>query len=253
MNIHYSFGITISDTFIQRLQETKATAKQSLNSLTDKAWQVGDNWKQTATQETYNVIDTLNNNVEQAKDSLGDKIPQIQVKTVVSASVADFLEGHPAFLGIIKSLNWGLNHPIFSLIIVIFSLAILWSLIKAVGRLIETASLSILQIPFKVLKSLIKYIWQSLGKLKDFARKKLFNQQAINHDSKFQLNNNTPYQIISYNKQQRLKEISARLEEIQAEQQELLKEAANIIDKPDQKMTFPMSKNQSSQEDCKLI
>ena len=229
MDIRNSFDITLSETLIQRLQQTKAAAKQSLNHFTNKAQQVSGDWKQAATENTENAIDTFNNTIEKAKGSLEQNLPQVSLQTVVNSSIADWFERHPAFLGIIKLLNWAANHPIFSLIILVFSLAILWNLVKLIGRLIEKASLSILQIPLKLLGSLIKYSWFYLGKLSNFTQDKFINKKAIINHSKLQLHNNF-YPITSYNKQQRLKDISKRLEEIQTEQQELLQEAADILD-----------------------
>ncbi len=223
MNIQDSFDIKISDSLIQRLQQTKEAAKQSLNNITNRA-------EQAATQSTENAIDTFNNTLEQAKDSLGENLPQVSVQTVVNSSVTDWFEQHPAFLGIIRSFNWAVSHPIISSIIFIFSLAILWSLIKAIGRIIETASLSILKVPLRLLGSLIKYCWLWLTKFGKFATDKLKKTKPVNYNSELQLNDNTAYQIISYNQQQRLNDISARLKEIQVEQQELLQEAADILD-----------------------
>ena len=221
MNIQDSFDIRISDSLIQRLQQTKKAAKQSINNITDKAQQV-------TTQNTENAVDIFNNTLEKTKDSFEKNLPQVSVQTVVNSSVADWFEQHPAFLGIIKSFNWAANHPIISLILIVFGLAILWSLIKAIGRLIESASLSILQIPLKLLGSFIKYSWRSLGKFSKKATNN-FIDAKIDNASQLQLHN-TAYQLIAYNKQQRLKDISARLEEIQKEQQELLQEAADILD-----------------------
>ncbi len=229
MDIKDSFDITFSENLIQRLQETKETAKQSLNSLSDKAQKVSENWQETATQSTENAIDTFNNTIEQAKGSLEENLPQ-SVQTIVNSSIADWFAQHPAFLGVIKSLNWAVSHPIISIILLVFSLAILWSLIKAIGRIIETASLSILKIPLRLLGSLIKYCWLWLTKFGKFATDKLKKTKPVNYNSELQLNDNTAYQIISYNQQQRLNDISARLKEIQVEQQELLKEAADILD-----------------------
>lgn len=229
MNIKNSFDISFSENIIQRLQETKETAKQSLNSLSDKAQQVSDDWQQTATQSTENAIDTFNNTIEQAKGSLEQNLPQ-SVQTVVNSSIADWFEQHPAFLAIINLLNWAVSHPIISIIILVFSLAILWTTIKAVGSLIETASLSVLKIPLKLLGTLTKYCWLWLTKFGKLATDKLKDKKTVNYNSELQLNQNTAFQIISYNKQQRLKDISVRLEEIQVEQQELLKEAADILD-----------------------
>ncbi|MGB6301677.1 MAG: hypothetical protein WBF90_36605 [Rivularia sp. (in: cyanobacteria)] len=222
MDIKNSFDITFSENLIQRLQKTKATVGQKFNSLTDKA-------QQTATQSTENAIDTFNNTIEKAKGSFEENLPQVSVQTVVNSSIADWFEQHPAFLGIIKFFNWAVNHPIVSVIIIVFSLAILWTIIKAIGRLIETASLSILKIPLILLGSLIKYCWLWLTKFGKLATNKLKNKKTVNHNSELQLNENTAYQIISYNKQQRLEDISVRLSEIQKEQQELLQEAADIM------------------------
>jgi hypothetical protein len=223
MNLKNSFDITISETAINRLKKVKETAKQSLNYITEKAQQVSDDWKQTATESTENAINIFTNTVEQ-------NLPQVTVQTAVTSSFTDWFEQHPAFLIIIKSFNWAANHPIISLIILVFSLAILWSLIKAIGRFIESASLSILQIPLKLLQALVKYSWRSLSNLSHFIKIKFNIEKAIKNHSELKLDNHTAYQIISYNKQQRLKDISVRLEEIQKEQQELLQEAANILD-----------------------
>ena len=247
MNIKNSFDITVSQSLIRRLQQTKETIEENFNSVTAKAQQVSDDWQQSATQSTENAIDKFNNTIEQAKGSFEENLPQISVQTVVNSSVADWFEQHPAFMGIIRFLNWTASHPIVSLIVLVFSLAILWSLIKAIGRLIETASLSILKVPLKLLGSLIKYCWRSLGKFRAFATNKYTDTKTINKNSELQLNNNT-YQIISSNKQQRLKDISARLEEIQVEQQKLLKEAADILDEQKSHSSLNIGKGVGSWE-----
>ncbi len=223
MNIKNSFDINVSENLIQRLQQTKEAVGESLEYVTDKAQQVSDDWKQTATQNTQNAIDRFSNTIE-------ENLPEVSVQTVVNSSVADWFEQHPAFLGIIKSFNWAANHPIISLVLIVFGLAILWSLIKAIGRLIESASLSILQIPLKLLQGLIQYSWRSLAKFSNSATNKVIDAKTVDNASELQLHNNTAYQLITYNKQQRLKDISARLEEIQKEQQQLLQEAADILD-----------------------
>lgn len=230
MDIRNSFDITVSEALIKRFKETVAVANQSLNNFTEKAEQVKSNWQQTVTQSTENALDTFSHSLEKVKDSLDENLPEVSVQTVVNSSVADWFEQHPAFSGIINSLNWAANHPIISLIIVVFSLAILWNLIKLIGRLIEKASLSILQIPLKLFQALIKFSWLYLINFINFLKNKYTKTKTINKISELQLHNNTAYQIIAYNKQQRLKDISARLSAIQIEQQELLKEAAEILD-----------------------
>lgn len=229
MNIKSSFDITVSETVINRLQRTKEAVEESFTSINDRAQHLGDDWKQTATQSTQNAIDTFTNTVEKTKGSLEQNLQPLAVQTVINSSLTDWFEQHPAFLRIIKSFNWSINHPIISLIILLFSLAIFWSLIKAIGRFIESASLSIAQIPLKLTQALIKYIWFSLGKFTNFATKK--NKDAITPDniSQYNIQEHTNFKISSCSKQQRLKDISFRLEEIQKEQQELLQEAANLL------------------------
>ncbi|MEO1428933.1 MAG: hypothetical protein AAFV71_07690 [Cyanobacteria bacterium J06633_8] len=230
MDIKNSFDITVSESLIERLEKVQETATQNLNNFTDKAQQVSENWKQTATENTENAIVQFNHTIEQAKGSLQENLPHVSVQTVVSSSVGDWFEQHPAFLRIINSLNWAANHPIISLIIIVFSLAILWNLVKLIGSLIEKASLSILQIPFKLLGALIKSFWLWLVKISHFTTDKLKQTKTVDYNSELQLNHHNPYEIITSDGEQRLKYISARLAEIQLEQQELLKEAAAIVD-----------------------
>ncbi len=230
MNLKHDFNITVSETAFNHLLQAKETIEENLHNISDKAQQVSDDWKQTATQGTQNAIARLTNTVEQTKDSLEQNLPQVSVQTAITSSFTDWFEYHPAFLRIIKLFNWSINHPIISFIILIFSLAIFWSLIKAIGRLIESASLSILQIPLKLLQALIQYSWLTLSKLSNLTNIKFNVQKATNNNSELKLDNNTAYQLICYNKQQRLKDISVRLENIQKEQQELLQEAADILD-----------------------
>ncbi|MEM9922741.1 MAG: hypothetical protein AAF915_03130 [Cyanobacteria bacterium P01_D01_bin.50] len=215
--------MTLTTTILNHLQQTKQSIEKSLISFTDKTEQVSDDWKQTATQGTQTVIDTFTNSLEH--------LPQVGIQTVLTSSVTDWFEQHPVFLTIIKSLNWSINHPIVSLIILLFSLAIFWSLIKAITRLIESTSLSILQIPLKLFQILVKYSWRILKNLGNSPTQK--NQDIKTSDNTLnisQLQGNTTYHIMSCNKQQRLTNITLRLEEIQREQQELLQEAAAILD-----------------------
>lgn len=221
--------MTFKATVLNHWQTAKESVKINFIDVTTKAREVGDNWQQATTQNTENAIDTFNHTIEQAKVSLEENLPQVSVQTAVNSSFADWFARHPAFSGILKSFNWAISHPIISFIIFIFSLAILWSLIKAIGRLIEKASLSILQIPLKILQAFIKYCWVLLGKFSNFVGKKITNTKISDSASELQLQNNADSQIIC-NKQKKLKDISARLEEIQAEQQELLQEAADILD-----------------------
>ena len=231
MYLKNCFYFTTSESVAQCLEKAKKAIEESLNPLINRVEKVSDDWKQTATQGTQNAIDKFTDTVEQAKGSLEQNLEQITVQTVFTSSVTDWFEQHSAFLRIIKTFNWSINHPIISLIIILFALAIFWSLIKAIARLIESASLSILQIPVKLLQALIKFCWLFIGKFSNFAHKKFTDEKTVDKTLKiYRLQQKTACQRISDNKQQRLKDISLRLAEIQLEQQELLQEAADILD-----------------------
>ena len=231
MYLKNCFYFTTSESVAQCLEKAKKAIEESLNPLINRVEKVSDDWKQTATQGTQNAIDKFTDTVEQAKGSLEQNLEQITVQTVFTSSVTDWFEQHSAFLRIIKTFNWSINHPIISLIIILFALAIFWSLIKAITHLIESASLSILQIPVKLLQALIKFCWLFIGKFSNFAHKKFTDEKTVDKTLKiYRLQQNTASQRISDNKQQRLKDISLRLAEIQLEQQELLQEAADILD-----------------------
>ncbi|NJM17825.1 MAG: hypothetical protein HC836_14955 [Richelia sp. RM2_1_2] len=219
MNIKNSLNIHVSETIIQRLRQTKETV-------------FTDDWKQTAIQGSHNAMNTVTDTVQQAKSYLQKNLQPLSVQTVVTSSVADWFEQHPAFLKVITLFNWSINHPIISLIIILFSLAIFWNLIKVIGRLIESISLSILQIPLKLFQALIKYSWLWLSKLfSNFATNQFTDTKTLTNTLEYKLQDNTTYKIVSsHYKQQRLNDISARLEEIHKEQQELLQEAAHILD-----------------------
>ena len=230
MNIKSSFDITVSETVINRLQKTKSAVEENFIDFTDRAQQLGDDWKQTATVNTQNALDSFTNTVEQTTGYLADNLQPLTLQTVINSSVTDWLKQHPAFLRIIQLFNWSINHPIISLILLILSLAILWSLIKTISRLIESASLSILKIPLKLTQALIKYLWFSVIKFSHFATKKIKNTKTPDNFSEYQIQEHRNFKIVSYSKQQRLKNISLRLQEIQNEQQKLLQEAAGILD-----------------------
>ncbi|MEB3219276.1 MAG: hypothetical protein VKN72_24000 [Nostocales cyanobacterium 94392] len=225
MTIKNSFDTKISEIILPRLQQTKTGVEVSFNNVTS-------DWKQTAIQGSHNAIDTVSNTVKQAKSSLQENLQTLSVQTVVTSSVADWFKQHPAFLKIIELFTWIVNHPIISLIIILFGLAIFWSLIKAIGRLIESISLSILQIPLQLFQVLIKYSWLWLSQLfNHFATNQFTDVKTLDNTLEYKLQDATAYHIVSsHHKQQRLNEISRKLEEIQKEQQQLLQEAADILD-----------------------
>ncbi len=151
------------------------------------------------------------------------------IENAITAYVNKLTTQHPTFLQFLQMLNWAVNHPIISLVILVFSITLTWSIIKGIIRLIETASWSILKVPLKLLQALIKAIYLTSPK---FINKNWHKIPFTNNDnyastviSVDTVNLENKYQ----DKQKRLAEISHRLELIHQEQQQLLQEAANLI------------------------
>ncbi|MBE9004252.1 hypothetical protein IQ259_04220 [Fortiea sp. LEGE XX443] len=208
-------NISLPEEVTQSWQNVQNFVNQNFNS----AQQVGESWQKTATTT-----------LEQAKSSIGQGLQTADqfknttsgaIETAIASSMNDWLTQHPAILRLLHVLNWSANHPVISLVILLFSLVILGSIINAIIRLFTTASFSILQAPLKLLSALIKVIFLTLARVGSFTFNQVTNYHQIDNTS----NNKTLYQ----DKQQRLAEISCRLEAIQQEQKQLLEEAAEII------------------------
>ncbi len=230
--IHLPRNMNLSEDFLQHFQQAKDFVDARVNSLTESTQLAGESLKETATIARDRAVHTVTTNLEQAKASLQQTVQtadQIKnttseaIQTAIASSINDWLIEHPRFLQLLQILSWAVNHPIISLIILLFTLALFWNVIKAIGRLIELASLSILRVPLKFLQGVIHFsllFFSNLGKL---AVKQLRSEQTL-----LALPPATS-QSIYKNKQQKLAEISQRLEEIQQEQNELLQKAAVIL------------------------
>ncbi|MEH2095748.1 hypothetical protein [Nostoc sp.] len=219
IDIHLPNGV------LQRLQNVKDFVGGNVNSLSNSAQQVGESLKTTATTTTDKAIETVTTSLEQTWQTAEQfkNTTSGAVKDAMASSASDWLTQHPIFFRLVQILGWGANHPIISVIILLFALALLWSIIRAIVRLIETASWSILQVPLKLLQALIKVSFLSLAKVGSFAVQKLTATKTTDNLLTLLPENFQP------NKQQRLAEISSRLEAIQKEQNELLQEAADLI------------------------
>ncbi|OYD95786.1 hypothetical protein CDG76_12745 [Nostoc sp. 'Peltigera membranacea cyanobiont' 210A] len=219
INIHLPNGV------LQRLQNVKDFVGGSVNSLSNSAQQAGESLKTTATTTTDKAIDTVTTSLEQTWQT-ADKFKSTTsgaVKDAMASSASDWLTQHPIFFRLVQILGWGANHPIISVVILLFALALIWSIIKAIVRLIETASWSILKVPLKLLQALIKVSFLSLTKIGSFAVQRITGAKATENLPTLLPESFQP------NKQQRLAEISSRLTAIQKEQHELLQEAADLI------------------------
>ncbi|WGV27583.1 hypothetical protein [Halotia branconii] len=218
--------IHLPDEVLQRWQNIKDFVGENVDSLTNSAQQVRESLRETTTTTLEQSWQTA----EQVKNTTSGV-----VQSAIVASFDDWLIQHPAFLQLLQILGWAANHPIISLVILLFGIALVWSIIKAIMRLIEQASWSILQVPLRLIQVLIKAIVLSLLKISSFTIQKIKGTQTTDNLS---TNSLTIYQ----SKQQRLAEISSRLEVIKQEQNELLQEAADLISSDSNEIKIPTIK-----------
>ena len=219
IDIHLPNGV------LQRLQNVKDFVGENVNSLSNSAQQVRESLKETATTTTDKAINTVTTSLGQTWQTANKfkSTTSGTVKDAMASSASDWLTQHPICFRLVQILGWATNHPIISIVILLFALALFWSIIKAIVRLIETASWSILQVPLKLLQALIKVSFLSLTKFSGFAVQRMTATETIKNLPTLLPENFQP------SKQQRLAEISSRLEAIQKEQHELLQEAADLI------------------------
>jgi hypothetical protein len=206
------------------LKETTQQSKESLAATAEKA-------VNTITTVTDKAVDTVSVTAKGSLEQTLQKADQLSsamsnaMQTAIASSVNDWLQAHPTILQLVQLLIWATNHPIVSLIVLLFTIAIAWSLIKVIARLFEQASLSLLQAPFKLIQFLIAASAKSLGKAGSLATKQL----SIANTAEYRVLQHSSSTTVYQDKQQRLAEISTRLEAIQKEQNELLQEVAEIL------------------------
>lgn len=227
---------SVTETALEAVDRANALTQQTKDYLTIKSQNAVDvahdtfkAIKTTAQQAQASVQETI----EQTKGSVAQTMQTTgQIKTtttaavqsVVNDSISDWLQAHPTALRLVQMLVWATQHPILSLVIFLFTVAIAWSLIKAIGRLFDKFWLFILKVPLQLGQFLIRACSQLIGN---------FGSLTIKG---FSGNKNTALptipasESVSQDKQQRLHKISIRLEEIRKEQNELLQEAVAIMD-----------------------
>ncbi len=183
----------LSETVIRRWQIVKNGVNNFTQSIQQKATQTTDNTKAYLENNWQNVEKITNNTSE-------------VIQKTINTSIHDLLSQYPWFFQILEIFTWGINHPVRGIIILLFTIAVIWSIIKAIVKIIETASWSILKIPFILIQKLLKTLWITFPKIG-----KIKNNQLKDSN------------------QQRLAEISHRLEVIHHEQQALLQEATELM------------------------
>lgn len=176
--------------------------------------------QQKATQTTDNTKAYLENNWQNVEKITNNTSEVIQKN--INTAIHDLFSQYPWFFQILEVFTWGINHPVRGLITLLFTIALLGSIIKSIVKVIETASWSILKIPFILLQKLLKSLCMTLSQLGIFGIGKIKTNQFNN------------------NRQQRLAEISQRLEVIHNEQKGLLQEAAKLM-KSENTMIIPFA------------
>lgn len=170
---------------------------------------------------TFNLEQTLQG-AEQIKNATSQT-----VQTAISSSLNHWFEQHPILFRFVQLLDVAAHHPIISIVILLFAFSILSSFVKAISRFIEVASLSLLQLPLRGLQFLAKMGLRLFSKIAGSDAKQVPSTQMIYGDIPSLLPDKA--QPILKDKQQRLADISIRLEEIQKEQNKLLQELAEIL------------------------
>ncbi|NJL65039.1 MAG: hypothetical protein HC903_28650 [Methylacidiphilales bacterium] len=180
------------------------------------------------------VIDKISNKIADIKDSFGQALQtaaeikqstSTAIQTSVNSPLNDWLYHHPAMFQMLKFIGWVANHPIRGILIILLVIAVIFSIIRAIVRLIEIASLSILKTPLTFIWLFLKYIWQLLSKFTIISWSKFKDANTVEIAHLEDMDS----QLGEHNKQKRLREISTRLTEIQKEQHALLEEASELM------------------------
>ncbi|MBE9224473.1 hypothetical protein IQ264_03155 [Phormidium sp. LEGE 05292] len=144
---------------------------------------------------------------------------------IASNDVIDWLKTNPRVLRLLDLILWGTNHPIWGLIILLIILALLWNLFKGFSYLVGILVRELMQAPMKLLRFSWRVSSKSIQQVGNLAIKQLTGKKNTELPA-LPPASSQPVQI---DKQQRLTEISTRLEEIQKEQNELLQEVASLL------------------------
>lgn len=247
-----------NNTFVNSISHMKEVAKSSFNEVaervaveTDKAIdnvtltasQTKDALTETIRTTTGKTVTTLSETASHAGDYIKGSVEHTwqkadglsstvsaQVDQAIASSITSqldavnlWIDSHPTISWITKTIFWGINHSIISIIILLLAIFILWQLVKAFARLAEQGLLSILKFPFNLVRFVVGASVKPLGKLT--ISKITLNQPEANA---LAVNNFISGDIVE-DRQERLTTIITRLEAIAQEQNDLLEEVRTIL------------------------
>lgn len=220
--------------FRESVLEAIDSVTQASYSLADLTVSAVDQVTDLVTSKTQKAVETMTTatgdsvkSMTEAYQDVNEALAQTKntavdvMQTALASSVGDWLQAHPVAFRLVQMLSWAANHPIWSLIILLFAIALALIIIKAIGRLIEFASLSILRVPLKLIQGFLKVSFISFSQIGNLAGKQLFGAK-ITDNVLSPTTNQTE-------KPQRLAEISTRLAALQQEQNQLLQEIAVLM------------------------
>lgn len=144
---------------------------------------------------------------------------------IASSEVIKWLDSNPVFLRLLDWVFWGINHPIWGLITLLTIFALLWNLFKSFSYLVALLAREIMQLPMRLLRFTWRVSTKSIQQVGNLALKQFRDTKTTEIPALPPASS----QLVQIDKQQRLTEISSRLEEIQKEQNELLQEVALLL------------------------
>lgn len=210
---------SVTETAEQASYLLSQTATKAVDNVSVASGKAVNTISETAKQAEGSIVETF----EKSKNSLEDTIQKAEqlsnvASTSIEKAVNDFInhrldtlnlwiDAHPGISWTIKSLTWGVNHPIYSVVIILLTIFILWQFIKAFSRLIEKGLLVTLTAPFKFVQSLFKFNFKPLNIFTD----------------------NSTFALTSQPNNDQLAKLLTRLETIKQEQNDILQQITALV------------------------
>ncbi|OKH36664.1 hypothetical protein NIES2119_16695 [[Phormidium ambiguum] IAM M-71] len=202
---------SLTQTSTNAVTSINETSKNALGSIAQTAQKA----KETISQTSLQAVDSINQVSEQAKASLEETIQKTEglshtltegIENGINSYVTDWMNHHVI-------LAWLLTHPLYSIVIFLVSIVLIWGLFQAVSGLIVKGWMAVLLSPVALVRSLLP----KTAKLTVTTNNNGFlSPKSDSQDPK-----------------ERCNTILHRLNEIKQEQDTLLQELAKILETTD--------------------
>ncbi|MBD2496826.1 hypothetical protein [Nostoc sp. FACHB-280] len=193
---------TVTENVGNTANNVSEITNQTFGAITEQAKHTG--------HDIVNSVEGKFQQLEQLSNTISTEIERT-INSLINHqldNVQRWVDTHPVIYWGLNFLNWGVNHPLFGLVIVLLAVFIIWQLFKAFGRLLEKGLLTTLTAPFKLMKPLFKFSFKPLSFLAGNSKDELLNSQY---------------------KQDKLSQLLNRLESIKQEQNDILQEITAIV------------------------